>query len=384
MTGSGRAGDPEVTVVLVGPPPRPGPSPALDSLLAQSIWLRRPGALQLLAAGTGGAAVAGCVELFGDRQRVRGRYLFFLGTGERLAEQALERLVGLADRAGADVVLGRTAGAEQPAFERELFERTREQVGFTDSALAYALPQARLFRRAALEYHGLPTLGLDPSCDPRFALPFAVEACLRSRRVAVLGGVDCLLAAAPEAPDRPRHEERLRALAAALVVAERLAEPGAEAAALRDWAFGWELPRLLRPDFLTLEVAAQRRLCAGVGRLVERYCPAAEYQALAPRDRLRLDLARRGRAAALRRLIRYQAAYGEPVGYRVAGEERPVAVLPAQLGPSLVLHVWRGLVPAQVRRRLRRRPAWRGLMNRAYARWGQGPSQGELRDVTAV
>ncbi|WP_329564456.1 hypothetical protein [Kitasatospora sp. NBC_01266] len=371
MTGSGRAGEPEVTVVLVGPSPPPGPVSAVDSLLAQSIWRRRPGALQLLTAGCGALPPDGGAEPLGDSRRARGRYLFFLGAGERLAEQALERLVALADRAGADVVLGRSAGGEQPPFVADLFARTVELVGFADGALAHALPQARLFRRAALESAGLPVAGLDPP----FGLPFALEACLRSRRVAVLGGLDCLFAAVPEAPDRARHEERLRALAAALAVAERLAEPGAEAAALRDWAFGWELPRLLRPDFLTLEVAAQRRVCAGVGRLVERYCPSAEYQALAPRDRLRLDLARRGRPAALRRLIRYQTAYQEPAGHRVAGVQRPV-VVPAQLEPSLVLQLWRGLVPAQLRRRLRRRPAWRGLVNRAYARWGRGLEPG--------
>ncbi|MCX4748805.1 hypothetical protein OG455_25370 [Kitasatospora sp. NBC_01287] len=381
MTGSGRTGDPEVTVVLAGPPSLPRAAAVLDSLVAQSIRRRRPGALQLLApvestsAGGDPVDLGAYADLLAHRGPARGRYLFFLGAGELLAERALERLVALADRTGADVVLAGSPGGEQA-----LFERTSELVGFTDAALARSLPQARLFRRAALEAYGLlvprqatfaPSQRL-PDAAPGTGpdLPFALEACLRSRRVAVLGGPPCLLVALPDLPARPWHEERLRALGAALAVAERLAEPGAEAAALRGWAFGWELPGLLRPDFLTLEVAAQRRLCAGVGRLLERHCPPAEYQALPPRDRLRLDLARRGRAAALRRLIRYQAAYGEPAMHRVAGEERSASP-PAPLVPSLVLRAWRGLVPGPLRRRLRRRPGWRGLAGRAYARWGQ-------------
>lgn len=165
-------------------------------------------------------------------------------------------------------------------------------------------------------------------------------------------------------------------MAALVEVVRQLAEPGAELAVLLDWVFGWELPQLLCTDFLTLEVAAQRRLCAGVGRLVERHCPPVRLQAVAARDRLRLELACRGRVAALRRLIRYQAAYGEPAMHLVAGERAaqslavaaPDASTPAE--PALVVQVWRGLVPVQLRRRLRRQPAWRGFVNRAYARWG--------------
>ncbi|GAB2707673.1 hypothetical protein [Kitasatospora kifunensis] len=424
MTGSSRAGEvdgtsvPEVTVVLaVHHAPQAG---ALAALAAQSIRRRKPGALEVLAVTDECAAG---VRLRGSAQRnpgllrlvepaaaarlpqlARGRYLLLLGAGECLGAQALERLVALADRTRADVVFGRRA-----QDRRAIFDRSWTRVEAVDCALAGALGAAALVRRELLVDSGpRPQVELGDFA----ARPFALEACLRSRRIAVLGGEDCLVAAEAGAGDggdegdegdeapvvgtvRPRHEQWLRAVAALLEVVQQLAEPGAESAVLLDWVFGWELPQLLRTDFLTLEVAAQRRVCAGVGRLVERHCPSARFQAVAPRDRLRLELARRGRVAALRRLIRYQAAYGEPAMHLVAGERtaqpapssspsssssssssspsspssKPTALEPAP-GQALVVQVWRGLVPAQLRRRLRRQPAWRGFVNRAYARWG--------------
>ncbi|MFE9427612.1 hypothetical protein ACFYNO_32100 [Kitasatospora sp. NPDC006697] len=310
---------PEVTVLLDGG----DLAPALEALAAQTLSLVQP-----LPSGTGCPA---------------GRYLLHLDTAERLAPEALRRLVELADRTGADVVLGRGADDADPPPP------------------AWALNGVALFRRE---------LSTGAAVDAR--LPFTLELCLRARRVAVLDGYACLRPARPDpaagAP-RARHEDRLRALAAALAIAERLAEPGPDLTALRARLLTWDLPRLLRPDFLTLDVPVQRRVCAGVARLLDRHGDAAALQPLGIRDRLRLDLARRGRLAALRRLIRYQAAYGERTSPRAVGAPVPAApVVPPP--PSLALQVWRGVVPAQLRRSLRQRRAWLGFAQWGYARWG--------------
>ncbi len=292
----------------------------------------------------------------------------------------MERLLALADRTSADVVLGRTAGAGGPPPPPALFERSRAQVGFAESALAWALSDAKLLRRALLERHGLRRREDLPVLSH---WPFTLEVCLRAGRISVLAGHDgaCAVRREDWAPVavRSRHEDRLRALAAVLEVAGRLARPGAEREAIRARFFSWDVPGLLQADFLALDAAAQRRVCAGVGRLVELHCEEAALTQLPARDRLRLELARHGRVAALRRLIRYQAAYGESCEPAVAGQPQaagevgravvaPVAaVVPAVPVP---VQVWRGLVPAPVRRRLYRRPAWRGFVARSYARWG--------------
>ncbi|WP_051970281.1 glycosyltransferase family 2 protein [Kitasatospora azatica] len=390
---------PEVTVVIACHNAMPQLTAGLDSLVGQSIRRRRPGALQVLAVDDGSTDDSGTElrryeerhpELFtvlggadpggsaaaGNRalDRARGRFVLFLCAADRLGLEALERLVALADRAGSDVVLGRTVGVGGRQVAQEIFERTREQVTFTDSALAWALSDSKLFRRELLVGHSLRKReDLPAHCEQ----PFTLEACLHARRISVLADYDCYYAM--PRPDRSpvtvrsRHEARLRGAAALLEVVERLAEPGPEQAVLRGRVFCWDVASLLRTEFLTLEEPVQRRLCAGVGRLLDRHCPPADFQQLAVRDRLRLDLARRGRVAALRRLIRYQAAYWEAAQPKVAGEREPVPVVPApahSVPVPVPVQLWRGIVPEQVRRRLRRQPAWRGFVERAYARWG--------------
>ncbi|WP_344443801.1 glycosyltransferase family 2 protein [Kitasatospora nipponensis] len=401
---------PEVTVVVVVHNAMPYLTACLDSLVAQSIRRRRgglevvavddgstddgpaelrryadrhPGLFRLLArVDPGGAAAAGNRAL----ALARGRHLFFLGAEDRLGDQALERLVALADRVGSDVVLGRMVGVNGRQVPQGIFEESRERVGFTDSALAWALSDAKLFRRSLVEQYGLRRREDLPAYSDR---PFTLEACLRSGRISVLADYDCYYAVLRDEGEhvtaRSGHEDRLRGIGAVLEVVERLAEPGPEREALCGRAFSWEIPRLLQSDFLTLAEPVQRRVCAGVGRLVDRHCEPAAFRELPVRDRLRLDLARRGRVAALRRLIRYQAAYWEPPMHRVVGQaeeagqvgpggqvvgQEPGGGVAAGERPSLPVKVWRGLVPAQVRRRLRRQPAWRGFVQRAYARWG--------------
>jgi glycosyltransferase involved in cell wall biosynthesis len=386
---------PEVTVVVACYNAMPYLTACLDSLVGQSIRRQRPGALQVVAVDDGSTDGSGAElrryeerhpELFtvlrqpnsggpaapGNKAlaHAKGRFLFFLGADDWLGEEALERLVALADRAGSDVVLGRMVGVGGRQVPQGIFDRTRERVTFTDSALAWALSDTKLFRRELVERHGLRKREDLPAYSDQ---PFTLEACLRSRRISVLADYDCYYAVLRQdhgnVTVRSRHEDRLRGVAAMLEVAERLADPGPELAALRGRAFSWEIPRLLQTEFLTLAEPAQRRLCAGVARLIERHCPPPEFEKLAVRDRLRLDLARRGRVAALRRLIRYQAAYWESALPRTAGAAPAAAVPDPQL--TLTVQLWRGLVPAQLRRQLRRAPAWRGLVERAYAKWGE-------------
>lgn len=279
--------------------------------------------------------------------------------------------MALADRADSDVVLGRMVGVGGRQVPQGIFERSRDRVTFTDSSLAWALSDAKLFRRELIERYQLRKREDLPAYSDQ---PFTLEACLRSRRISVLADYDCYYAVLRDDSEnttvRSGHEDRLRGVGAMLAVAERLATPGAEREALRARAFSWEIPRLLTADFLALAEPVQRRICSGVGRLIELHCEEAALAELPARDRLRLDLARRGRVAALRRLIRYQEAYGDSPEPAVEGAEP----LPVETGPApdlpVPVQLWRGLVPAQIRRRLYRQPGWRGFVERSYERWG--------------
>ncbi|WP_030238894.1 glycosyltransferase [Streptomyces sp. NRRL S-350] len=180
--------------------------------------------------------------------------------------------------------------------------------------------------------------------------------------------------------------DRLNGIAALQQVASELVEPGEEWDAIRTRGFAWDVPRLLEGGFLLLDDVLQERVCVEVAGLVERFGVREVYHRLPVAARVRLELAVAVRPEALRDLIRYEAAHGEPPA--VADGGRHYAAYPAfrdgRLGlpdelfllpdepaddhdqaPPLntAQQLWRGVVPARVRRGLRRHPAWRRLAN---------------------
>ncbi|MFJ9521918.1 glycosyltransferase family 2 protein [Kitasatospora sp. NPDC101801] len=275
----------------------------------------------------------------------RGRYVFFLGADDWLGPQALERLVAMADRYESDVVLGKMVGVGGRHVPQGIFDRTEPSVDFTDSALAWALSDTKLFRREPLVRHGLRRREDLPVYSDQ---PFTLQALLRARRVSVLADYDCyhavLRADRANATVRSGHRDRLRGLTEILAVTDRLTEPGGEVRrALHLRHFGWDVPQLLQAELLGQSEAEQRYVVAEVGRLVREHCDVLAD--LAEPERLRLELARADRYQAVRGLIE------DELGRGAARFE-----LPRQ--------IWRDLVPERARRELRRRQGWRRLAGR--------------------
>ncbi|MER5866893.1 glycosyltransferase family 2 protein [Kitasatospora sp. NPDC002040] len=274
----------------------------------------------------------------------RGRYVFYLGADDWLGPEALQRLVAMADRYRSDVVLGRMVGVGGRHVPQGIFDRTEPSVGFTDSALAWALSDTKLFRREPLVRHGLRRREDLPVYSDQ---PFTLQALLLAGRISVLADYDCyhavLRADRGNTTVRSDHRDRLRGLAEILAVTDRLTEPGEVRRALHLRHFGWDVPQLLQAGLLALPLAEQRQVIAGVGLLVAEYCTVLD--ALGEPERLRLELAAAGRHRAVLGLIEDELGRGEP---RFA--------LPRQL--------WRELVPERARRELRRRQGWRSFANR--------------------
>ncbi|WBP88677.1 glycosyltransferase family 2 protein [Kitasatospora cathayae] len=398
---------PDVTVVVAVYNTMPYLTACLDSLVGQSL---APGRLEAVVVDDGstdgGEALldeyaARHPELFrvvhqpnsggpaGPANRglamARGRYVLFLGADDRLGPEALERLVAAADAWGSDVVVPKQVGVNGRLVPQGIFHADAESVGFTDSALAWALSDTKLFRLDLIRRHGLcHNEELKVFSDQSFTL----EACLRAGRVSVLAGYDSYFLVLREdrgnVTERASVPDRLRGIAALQQVAADLAQPGEELDAIRARSFGWDVPRLLQDGFLLLDDGLQRRVCVEVGRLVERFGARAVYHRLPVAARLRLELAVAVRPEALRDQIRYEAAHGEPpvvvdgrrhyAGYPALRDAR--LALPDELfllreeplvadAPPLNLaqQLWRGVVPEQLRRGLRRHPAWRRLAN---------------------
>ncbi|MFE6054319.1 glycosyltransferase family 2 protein [Kitasatospora sp. NPDC056446] len=396
---------PDVTVVVAVYNTMPYLTACLDSLVGQSL---APGRLEVVAVDDGSTDGGGeLLDEYAARHpglfRVvhqpnsggpaaptnrglalaRGRYVLFLGADDWLGGEALERLVGAADRWGSDVVVPKQVGVNGRLVPQGIFHADAESVGFADSALAWALADTKLFRLDLIRRHGLRR---NEELKVFSDQPFTLEACLRAARVSVLADYDCYFLVLREdrgnVTERAGVLDRLRGIAALQQVAAELAAPGDDLDAIRARSFAWDVPRLLEGGFLLLDSGLQERVCAEVARLVRRFGAREVYHRLPVSARVRLELAAAARPEALRDQIRYEAAHGDPPA--VVEGRRHYAAFPAfrdpGLGlpdglfllreepaaeaappPTLVRQLWRGIVPVQVRRGLRRSPLWRRL-----------------------
>ncbi|MFD7644160.1 glycosyltransferase family 2 protein [Kitasatospora sp. NPDC059795] len=303
----------------------------------------------------------------------RGRYLMYLGADDWLGPEALERMVEAADRWQCDVLIPKLVGENGRIVPQGIFERTAEQVDFTDSALAWALADTKMFRRSMVLSHGLRRREDLPVCSDQ---PFTLGALLNARKVSVLADYDYYHLVLRQDRSNVTHRagpiDRLRAMDAVQEVLERHTRPGPVRDAVRERYFGWDVPQVLQEQFLTEPPAMQRRILGEIGRLLDRHCSTGVFGAVPVPARLRLALARRGDLAALCELIDWERQHGPaPVGrrrgrlyarypmYRDRRLGLPDTLFDAGRAPGPT-GGWR-LVPAPVRRALRRtRQTWRG------------------------
>ncbi|RST10636.1 glycosyltransferase [Streptomyces sp. WAC05374] len=117
----------------------------------------------------------------------RGRFVFFLDADDYLGEEALERLVAMADRAGTDVVLGKTVGVNRHAAT-SMWKRTVERADIYHSNVKYTLSAQKLFRRDLLVRHGMR---FDESLTTGEDALFTLEAYLRGSGVSVVADPTC-------------------------------------------------------------------------------------------------------------------------------------------------------------------------------------------------
>ncbi|MDF5751608.1 glycosyltransferase family 2 protein [Spongiactinospora sp. TRM90649] len=107
-----------------------------------------PGVLRVLRGEGGGAGRARNIGL----SAARGRYVFFCDADDYLGPEALERMVGMADRNGSDIVLGRIVGHGRRA-PVSMFRANADRARLGDSAVYNSLACFKLFRREMLREH---------------------------------------------------------------------------------------------------------------------------------------------------------------------------------------------------------------------------------------
>jgi glycosyltransferase involved in cell wall biosynthesis len=326
---------PDVTVVVTVRDAMPYLTECLDSLVGQSIGTRR---LQVVAVddgstdgstaeldrygalyprtftvvrrvGSGGLAASGNLAL----EVATGRYVFFAGSGDRLGEEALERMVAYADEHGSDVVAGKAVGEGGRYVHQALYRKTDPDIGLFDSALPFTLAGTKLFRRSLVQEHGLRFPDDVPIGGDQ---PFTIEACLRASKISVLSDYAYYYAVKrPHARGRAQRADHLTRLACTERIMHRAAElvpPGPRRDALFKRHFTWELAKLVRPDFSLLDTAVQTAVCDGIKRLADAYLTDALRDSLDVKRRVRIVLAQHGAVRLLNKAVTDEAVHGAP------------------------------------------------------------------------
>ena len=349
MSSEGTATTPDVSVIIPVYNTMPYLTACLESLVGQSIGQDR---LEIIAVDDGSTDGSG-EEL--DRfaasyphvvtvlhqensggpampcnrglDQARGRYVFFIGADDFLAERALEKMVDSADAWGSDVIWGKVEGVGGRGISQLMFGQTEKDIPFPHSKLVFALANSKMFRRSLIEDHKI-RYGLDLRVGSD--QPFTVEAMLHARRISVLADETYYYGVRRENASNitfsSSWKARLEDIGTVMGHIAELVPPGEDRDQILHRHFLWELNRRLERDLAELPEEAQREMCGLVAGLADRYYTDGIDRRLRPAARVRIRCARDGRLDLLQQLtLPVLEEHPPPLALRPSG---PVLALP--------------------------------------------------------
>ncbi|WP_415644954.1 glycosyltransferase [Stackebrandtia soli] len=265
----------------------------------------------------GGAAVANA-----GIDHARGRYLYFMDPGDRLHPDHLPRLVVLAERTKADVVVPVSAG-EDCGFRRPPSDR--ERVGLFDSSVYDDLGSSKLFRRGFLADWGLRFGSGDRVIGGR---AFVAHTLVHARTVSIASGLEAVAGA------RPRSTRRGGDPAEAVTEVDKLAlflaqhfEPGERRDRLiRRHVEVEVVSEAIAGSWLDADEPLRARLSETAGAFLRRWLTPGVMAALPPTHRLIAHAVMKGDGEAVRELVRQYRSQATPEVLVESG--RVFAVLP--------------------------------------------------------
>ncbi|TQS22059.1 glycosyltransferase family 2 protein [Microbispora sp. KK1-11] len=255
-------------------------------------------------------------------ERAAGRYVYFCDAGDHLAPDALARLVAVADGNGADIVVGKVAGARQGL--RENADKASLTAVYDD------LSCFKLFRRDFLERHAIR---FDETQRRGEDMTFTVHAYCHARVISVVADGDCHHAEGGGEASARDPLGWLRVVRTPIEVMARHVPPGA----LRDRL----LLRHLRRDVLAQLGVPFLAACEAEREKIAVEVADICGQWLTPGVRAGLDGVDAARVAALDdpdRLVRLALVEAAPLRHRLNGVE--------WRGDRLVIEGWAALAGA--------------------------------------
>ncbi|MFI9624696.1 glycosyltransferase family 2 protein [Streptomyces sp. NPDC052042] len=325
---------PDVTVVIGAYEAMPYLVPCLESVEAQTIGADR---LEIVAVDDGSTDGTGeYLEKFAAKSRIptrvirqknsggpsgprnvglglaRGRYVFFLDADDYFGEEALERMVAMADRAGSDVVLGKVVGVNRGA-PKSMWRATRERVDIYHSKVIYTLSAQKLFRRDLLERL---SLRFDESLRTGEDALFTMEAYLRGAGVSVISDYVCYYLVGREdgkhVTKSGGYELRFDAMRAMMSLIHRLEPAGPKRDLLMVRPFTVGMLQQFGPVVLKDSEEVRRHKMELAAPMMETYWNDGVARLIKVSERLRLACVAQGRTDLLVEMVRYIRAKTVP------------------------------------------------------------------------
>lgn len=218
--------------------------------------------------------------------RAAGEYVFFLDSDDKLAPDALRRMVATADAEGSDVVLGKLGSLDGRKVPVSMFHETVLDADVVENAVFNTLGPTKLIRRSLIE-----ELGLRFADDQKVGedQPFMAALYLEASKISILADMEYYLI-------RHRDDGENMTLSGTtsesqLWIAVRLAqaivehtEPGERRDALLQRPFGRSMRRALDGRWSTLDRAEQEHLAQlYLSELAPHYSDGV-------RERIRIDV----------------------------------------------------------------------------------------------
>ncbi|MFJ7197689.1 MULTISPECIES: glycosyltransferase family 2 protein [unclassified Streptomyces] len=325
---------PDVTVVVGAYEAMPYLIRCLESVEAQTIGVDR---IEIVAVDDGSTDGTGeYLEEFAARSKVRtrvvrqknsggpsgprnvgiglarGRYVFFLDADDYFGDEALERMVAMADRAGTDVVLGKVVGVNRGA-PQSMWGATKERVDVYNSKVIYTLSAQKLFRRELLERLALR---FDENLRTGEDALFTMEAYLRGAGVSVISNYVCYYLVGRDdgkhVTKSGTYEWRFDSMRAMMSLIHRIEPAGPKRDFLMVRPFTVGMLQQFGPVVLKDSEEVRRHKMELAAPLMETYWNDGVARLIKISERLRLACVAQGRMDLLIEVVRYIRAKTVP------------------------------------------------------------------------
>ncbi|MEE1802616.1 glycosyltransferase family A protein [Streptomyces sp. JV176] len=258
----------------------------------------------------------------------RGRYVFFLDADDYLGEEALERMVAVADRARTDVVLGKVVGVNRGA-PSSMWRRTADRVDVHNSQVIYTLSAQKLFRRELIERLGLR---FDEGYRTGEDALFTIEAYLRGDGVSVISDYTCYyLVGRDDGKHVTKSGDYTHRFAAVTALMTRIAElepagPKRDKLMVRPFTVG--LIQQFAHGIVKDSEEVRRHKLELVAPLMERYWNPGVARHIKVAERLRLECVALGRLDLLADVLAFIKAETVPEVVHRGRARTPYLALP--------------------------------------------------------